>query len=262
MRTPTLVIATLLGTTAAYAERVGVVVTGEATVQPQLASQLESWLQDHGREVVPGPLEPEAINTLIDCFVLENLECARGVVDTRSKAKAVVFTRAEAIQNSDGTRDVAITGYWFQKNRDVLSERRVCAKCNDASLHATVDELMLALVHEPPPPAPGSRPLRDDQLEPIGPREGSSRWMPVALMAVGGTALLAGGIMIAIDEDLDPAGKQEPNIRDTATGGVVLGLAGAAVLGAGVYLYLRDKQSAPVAAVTSDGAYIGWTGRF
>ena len=160
MRTPTLVIATLLGTTAAYAERVGVVVTGEATVQPQLASQLESWLQDHGREVVPGPLEPEAINTLIDCFVLENLECARGVVDTRSKAKAVVFTRAEAIQNSDGTRDVAITGYWFQKNRDVLSERRVCTKCNAQSLHATLDELMLALVHDPPPPAPGAPPLR------------------------------------------------------------------------------------------------------
>ena len=261
MRTPTIALATLLSTTA-YAEHVGVVVTGEATVQPQLAAQLETWLHDHGHQFVPGPLAPDAINTLIDCFVLENLECARGVVDTRSKSKAVVFTRVEATPNSDGTRDVAINGYWFQKNRDVLAERRVCKRCNDDLLHATVDELMLALVQNPPPPAPGSRPLRDDGLEPIGPRDSATPWAPLALVVGGGAALVAGGIMLAIDEDADPVGPQAPNIRDTATGGVVLGLAGVAAVGAGVYLYLRDKQSAPVAAVSSDSAYIGWAGRF
>jgi hypothetical protein len=263
MRTPTFVIATLLSTTA-YAERVGVVVTGEATVQPQLAAQLEGWLHDHGREVVPGPLEPDAINTLIDCFVLEDLKCARGVVDIRSKAKAVVFTRAEAVQNRDGTRDVAITGYWFQKGRDVLSERRICKHCNDQLLHATVDELMLALVHEPPPPAPGTTLRRDDDLEPLdAPSESSrSRWQPYALMGVGGAALLAGVVMIAIDEDADPVGPQQPTIRDTATGGVVLGIAGAAAIAGGIYLWRRDAHSAPVAAVSSDGGYVGWTGRF
>ena len=90
----------------------------------------------------------DAINTLIDCFVLEDLACARGVVDTRSKSRAVVYTRAETTQNPDGTRDIAISGYWFQKDRHVLAERRVCTRCNDESLHATVDELMLALAWE------------------------------------------------------------------------------------------------------------------
>jgi len=258
MRLPILVLASVVSTTA-YAERVGVVVTGEATVQPQLAAQLERWLHDHGREVVPGPLEPDAINTLIDCFVLEDLGCARGVVDTRSKARAVVFTRAETTQNSDGTRDIAITGYWFQKDHDALAERRVCPKCNDDTLHATVDELMHALVHEPPPPMADAAPT--PAVEPT--REGGMRqWLPLGLMVAGGTALLAGGIMIAIDEDLDPVGKQQPNIRDTATGGVVLGLAGAAALGAGIYLWRHDKRSAPVAAVSHDGGYVGWVGRF
>lgn len=260
MRSSVFVLASLVSTTA-YADRVGVVVTGEATVQPQLAAQLETWLHDHGREVVPGPLEPDAINTLIDCFVLEDLGCARGVVDTRSKAKALVFTRAEATQSSDGTRDIAITGYWFQKDHDAIAERRVCAHCNDPKLHATVDELMLALVHEPPPPLAGAAPAATPE-----PAEASEdplrRWLPLGLMAAGGTALLAGGIMIAIDEDVNPMGKQQPNIRDTATGGVVLGVVGAAALGAGVYLYLRDKHSAPVAAVSHDGAYVGWAGRF
>ncbi len=258
MNVPTLVLASLLASTA-YASRVGVVVTGEATVQPQLAAQLEGWLHDHGREVVPGPLAPEAISSLIDCFVLEDLNCARGIVDTRSKSKAVVFVRADTTQNSDGTRDIAITGYWFQKQKAPIAERRVCTKCNEQLLHATVDELMLALVHEPPLPAPDAP--KPGPIEPT--EEGTSRrWQPIALMAAGGTALVAGGILIAIDEDIDPAGRQEPTIRNTATGGVVLGLAGAAALGAGIYLWMRDKQSAPVAAVSSDGGYIGWAGRF
>lgn len=256
MRTPAFVLAILLSTSA-HAERVGVVVTGEATVQPQLAAQLEGWLHDHGHDFIPGPLAPEAINTLIDCFVLENLECARGVVDTRSKSRAVVYTRVETTPNPDGTRDISIAGYWFQKNRDVLSERRVCKRCNDDTLHATVDELMVALVHDPPPPPPGAPPLRDAETD-----ASSRRWRPIALMAAGGAALVAGGVMIAIDQDVDPSGKQQPNIRDTATAGTIVGLAGAAALGAGIYLYLRDKQSAPVAAVSSDGAYIGWAGRF
>jgi hypothetical protein len=257
MRTPIFVLATLV-TSTAYAERVGVVVTGEATVQPQLAGQLERWLHDRGREVVPGPLEPEAINTLIDCFVLEDLGCARGIVDARSKSKAVVFARAESTQNKDGTRDVTVTGYWFQKDRELLAERRLCAKCNDERLHATVDELMLALVHEPPLPLAGAK---TGAAEPSS--EGvAKRWLPLGLIAAGGTALLAGGIMLAIDEDIDPRGQQEPNIRDTATGGVVLGLAGAAALGAGIYLWRRDRQSAPVAAVSGDSGYVGWAGRF
>lgn len=258
MRASTFVLASLV-TSTAYAERVGVVVTGEATVQPQLAAQLESWLENHGREVVAGPMEPEAISTLIDCFVLEDLKCARGVVDARAKSRAIVFAKAEATQNEDGTRNIAITGYWFQKQKESLAERRVCERCNDEALNATVEELMLALVSEPPLPAP-------DAPKPgaIAPPQDTTRprWQPIALMAAGGAALVAGGILIAIDQDVDPVGKQSPTIRDTATGGVVLGLAGAAALGAGVFLWMRDKQSTPVASVSRDGAYVGWAGRF
>jgi len=257
MRTPIVVLASLVTTTAS-AEKAGVVVTGEATVQPMLAAQLERWLHDHGREVVPGPLEPDAINTLIDCFVLEDLGCARGVVDARSKSRSVVFTRAEMTQNPDGTRNIAVTGYWFQKDHDTIAERRLCERCTDESLHATVDDLMLALVHDPPPPLPREPAVMQEAAEDSAMR----RWLPIGLMAGGAGLMLAGGIMIAIDQDADPVGPQQPNLRDTATGGVVLGLAGAAALGAGIYLWRRDRQSAPVAAVSSDGGYVGWAGRF
>src|SRR5690242_12538281 len=71
----------------------GVVVTGEATLQPQLVAQLEGWLREHGHPLVSSALEPDAINTLIDCFVIEDQSCARSLVEKRSKAATIVFAR-------------------------------------------------------------------------------------------------------------------------------------------------------------------------
>jgi len=260
MRTSMLVLAIVFAAPTVHAQ-VGIVVTGEATVQPLLTAQLETWLHDHGRHVVPGPLELEAINTMIDCFVLEDLNCARGVVDARSKSKSLIYARAEATQNEDGTREVAITAYWFQKNHDAIAERRVCKRCTDRTIQATVDELMLALVHDPPPPLEGapaamSPPPHTAESPPI-------RWLPVSLMAGGGAVLVAGVVMLAIDQDPTPKGDQQPEYRDTATGGALLGAVGAAAIGAGVYLWITGKPgSAPVAAATRDGGYLGWAGRF
>src|SRR5687767_1449981 len=147
MRTSIVVLASVLTAATAHAEKVGVVVTGEASLQPQLTSQLERWLHDRGRTIVPGALEPDAISTLVDCFVLEDLGCARGVVGARASARSLVYARVDQTSNDDGTRDVAVTGYWFQKDHEAIVERRVCSQCTDAKLVATVDELMLALAH-------------------------------------------------------------------------------------------------------------------
>lgn len=263
MRTSFVVLALAIATPA-HAEKVGVVVTGEATLQPQVAAQLEGWLRDRGRTVIPGPLEPSAINTLIDCFVLEDLACAQGLVESRAKSNAVVYARVEVTPTGDGTRQIAVTGYWFQKGHEPVAERRVCEACAGDALHGTVEELMLSLVHEPPPPAPATAPTTSTPA-PVPPSESStrSRYVPLGLMAAGSVALVAGGIMIAIDEDPSPVGPQNATYRDTATGGAVLGLAGAAALGAGIYLWFQDRRSsAPIAAVSHDGAVVGWVGRF
>ena len=260
----------------ARAEQVGVVVTGEATLQPQLAAQLERWLHDRGRTIVPGPLEPSAINTLIDCFVLEDLGCARGVVDTRSKSKSVVFARIETVPTDDGTRQVAVTAYMFQKNHDSNAERRVCTNCTNETLEHTVDGLMLALVHEPPPPSktikmqPADKTVAAVAAEPSVDPEPITDTpakpfpvVPVALIAAGGVALVTGGVLVAIDEDPNPTGPQNPTYRDSATSGVVIGVVGAAALGAGIYRWTRSgKTSGPVAAIGDGGGTVGWAGRF
>lgn len=226
MRTSLVVFASLAIASPASAEQVGVVVTGQATLQPQVSAQLERWLVDRGRTVVPGALEPSAINTLIDCFVLEDLGCARGLVDTRAKTRSVIYAHIEVTPDEDGTRDISITTHWFQKDHDVAFERRVCEDCTTDALHTTVDELMLALMHLPAPmtvlptvvaPMPAVAKPRDERLR-------------LGIMAAGAVGLLAGTVLLAIDQDPNPMGMQQPTYRDTATGGVLLGLAGATTM--------------------------------
>lgn len=125
---------------------VGVVVTGEATMQPQLAAQLETWLRTHGHNLVSAPLPPEAINTLIDCFVIEDQSCARKVVEKRAKAASVVFAQVTVTAGATALdRTVTLTAYWLDKGKDAIAERRSCERCTDGTLRDTADELMVAL---------------------------------------------------------------------------------------------------------------------
>jgi hypothetical protein len=123
---------------------VGVVVVGEVTMQPQLAAQLESWLRQHGHQLVPAPLPPDAINTLLDCFVIEDEVCARKLVEKRSKTQSVVFAKVD-VKSEASDKTVTLTAYWFDKGRDAIAERRYCERCTDVTLRSTADELMAAL---------------------------------------------------------------------------------------------------------------------
>lgn len=273
MRTSHVVLASMLSAATARAEKVGIVVTGEARLQPQLTSQLERWLHDRGHTVVPGALEPDAINTLVDCFVLEDLGCARNVVSARASSQALVYARVDQTTNADGTRDVSVTGYWFQKDHDAIAERRTCTSCNDDKQFAMVDELMHALAHESAPSVPGEpttpaatiavapeKAATTDQAEPGRQRS----LLPYGLLGAGALMVVGGVVMLAIDEDPDPSGVQSPTYRESGTLGVTFTAVGTAALGIGVALWLLDRSAAsrPVAAVSHDGAVVGWAGRF
>jgi hypothetical protein len=90
-----------------------------------------------------------------------------------------------------------------------------------------------------------------------------SRLIPIGLLATGGALLVTGGLMIYFDED--PSPNLGPTIHNTGPAGVGLAIGGAVVSGVGAYLlFFRSPKttSTPVAALTSDTAYIGWLGRF
>jgi hypothetical protein len=128
---------------------VGVVVTGEATIQPQVATELESWLSKAGHRLVDSPLPPDAINTVVDCFVIEDEGCARGVVEKRSKLTSIVYARADVQSGSTAMdRDVTLTAYWFERGKHPIKDQRICEKCTADSLRKTADELMSALANK------------------------------------------------------------------------------------------------------------------
>ncbi|HEX4456152.1 MAG TPA: hypothetical protein VH143_35065 [Kofleriaceae bacterium] len=266
-----LALAIALAASTAHAD-IGVVVTGEATLQPQLASQLEGWLKERGHVVQPSSLEPEAINTLIDCFVIDDIGCARAVVEKRARVQTILFARIEMTPNrSDGSRDIAISGYWLAKGHEPLQERRTCKHCTEKQMRAAADDLMLALAAEPPTGAATTRaaPARTvAQAEPGSPpppaqqtdEQPSSKALPITVTAVGGVALIGGVVMIATG---GPPSADKEFYRDYRTPGYVVGAAGAVALGVGVYLLLRPTaHSAPVASITHGGAVFGWSGRF
>ncbi len=135
-----------LGAPARAAGDVGVIVTGEGSIQPQLVAQLEDWLSRHGHAVVPSPLPPDAITALVDCFVLEDQKCARAIVEHRAKSSGVIYARVEIKNASNGTRDVTLTVYWFDRGHEAIAERKICEHCTDQSLRTTADEVMKKLV--------------------------------------------------------------------------------------------------------------------
>lgn len=145
MRTLLVVVCALLAWTAPARADVGVVVIGDATIQPQLAAQLEDWLRQRGNILVPSPLPSDAITALLDCFVIEDLACSRKIVEQKAKASQLVFAKVDLADSTSGMRDVTITAYWFETGAAPIAVRRQCAGCTDAAMRTLSDELMASL---------------------------------------------------------------------------------------------------------------------
>lgn len=138
-----LVLLLLVGTARAD---IGVVVAGEATMQPMLVRQLEGWLTQHGHTLVPNAMPADAINTLTDCFVIEDEPCARAVIEKRGRTKSIIFARVELQAGGDIDKTITVTAYWFQDGQKVASARRFCERCNEATLKSTADDLLAQLI--------------------------------------------------------------------------------------------------------------------
>jgi len=91
------------------------------------------------------------------------------------------------------------------------------------------------------------------------------QWIPLAIGGAGLVMVGTGIVFLAIDQD--PGPHKPPTIRNSGPAGAALVISGGVVAAgatAAYFLCFRSPRatSTPVAAVTSDGAYIGWTGRF
>jgi hypothetical protein len=144
MRSVLVIVLALAFARVADAGAVGVVVTGEPAMQATVRGMVESWLKEHGHALASQPLDEDAQKTLLNCFVVEDLICARGVVEKRARADSLVFARVELGARKKG-RQLTLTAYWFRHEHDPVVDKRACAPCGDASLHAAIAGLMQAL---------------------------------------------------------------------------------------------------------------------
>jgi hypothetical protein len=286
---------------------VGVVVTGAAvggntSLQLDVASHLEAWLRKHGHTIVPSPLSKDAVITIANCFQLDDLKCARGVVEQRSKADSVVFARIEP-----AGKDLTFTTYWFVKGHEVISERRVCEQCSDEDWHSLTDTMMKTLaqsqvetgkLHVESEPS-GLIVMIDNSEVGATPYEHE---LPVGQHSV---ALTNAGVIVARKDVEIHEGKTKRLMIETGvehhsrTGPALLLGAGIALIGGGgislyyglqngkwsypqatpvgigliaagagatiggaILLSQSGRSSAPVAAITPDSAYLGWVTRF
>lgn len=135
----------------ARADTVGVVATGDATLQPTVMSAFTQRLERGGHSVVAAPLPPQALGLLTDCLVIEDLGCARTVVERDARTPSVIFVSAEPTQAKHETRIVV---HYFAKGKDAVVRRETCADCTDAKLVGTAEALVGALVADASTPAP------------------------------------------------------------------------------------------------------------
>ena len=132
---------------AAAERKIGVLVTGEYLKNPT-QQQAEKWLRDHGHKVVTSPMPTDAVKTLLDCFVLDDPKCMRGVVDARSTTSITVSIRLDV--SSKKKREVRVTMDWFAKGHNPISARRNCDGCTEPVLRSTVDAMLDALAKDAP----------------------------------------------------------------------------------------------------------------
>jgi hypothetical protein len=304
MRCQLALLALVMATGVARADGgVGVVVTGPGSLQNDVESHLESWLREHGHDIVRTPMSHDAVTTIANCFVIDDLKCARGVVEARSKADSVVFARIDS-----AGKDITLTTYWFVKGHEVISERRVCEACKGGEWQELADTMMdtLAasqvdtgkLMIESRPPGlivmidnveVGATPY--DQELPIGNhsialthggvivarkdvdiRDGKTKRLIIetdvgahhsrvgpAILLGAGIALIGGG-GIALYYGTQDGKYEYPSATPIGIG--LLAAGAGATIGGAILLSQTGRSSAPVAAMSSDSAYIGWVTRF
>jgi hypothetical protein len=118
---------------------VTVVVTGDATLAAPTTAQIGTWLRGHGR--APGAaLDDDATKTLVNCFVIDDHSCARGVVDKRSSSDEVVYALVERVHARPTT--ITITMFWLVKSHEPVGEHRACEDCSEDVMRGKIDVLL------------------------------------------------------------------------------------------------------------------------
>lgn len=220
----------------ADAPDVGVLVSGG---QPQLKPHVQDWIRTHGYALVATPLGKDATNTFDNCFVLEDIKCARGVFDARSRSASLIYIGVDA---------ESVTLYWFVKDRDPVGAKHPCAGCDVTAL---VDGELAKLATTQTSLPVTKRPPRPSKL-----------W-PSVLLGTGVVAMAAGGVFIYYGLGISGADEKFIYPDSTPVGIALAAVGGGATIGGIILLSQAGSSgSGPVASVSPRGGFVGWAGHF
>lgn len=164
---------------------VGVVVQGGGALRGKIEDHLTKRLRRDGYTAVHEPLSKDALNTIANCFILEDLACARGVVEARGTTPRLVFAR---IDEAGG--EVSLSFTWFSRGHDPIAAQSACSNCA-ATWRDHTETLMKELTDkaEMPLGAPA-------EAEPEVVHPNHSRLLPVLLIAAGAATLVTGSVSL------------------------------------------------------------------
>ncbi len=230
-------------------DRIGLVVRGTAGLRGRLEDHLAKQLRREGFSAVDAPMSRDALDTLGNCFIIEDIQCARGVVDARAKTPRLLYARVE---QSGGSVTVDLT--WFTAGGEPLAEQMKCDDCGE-TFTDQVNPLVRQLAAKAPTPIV---PEPEPEVAPPAP---PSRVLPLTMVAGGSLTAVAGGVCLYYGLR-DGASHKYIYPSLTPVGITLLAVgAGAAIAGA-ILWPSGSSHSHPVAAVSSGGAYVGWAREF
>jgi hypothetical protein len=231
-----LAVVSLAGSARADAPDVGVVVSGGT---PQLKPHVQEWVRTHGYALVATPLGKDATNTFDNCFVIEDIKCARGVFDARSRSASLIYV---------GVDEEAVTIYWFVKDREQSGGKYPCAGCDVTALvDGELDKLAktqtaLPVTKRPPKP---------------------SKFWPSVLLGTGVVSVAAGGVFLYYGLGIGGADEKFIYPDSTPIGIALAAVGGGATIGGIILLSGAGSSSnGPVASVSPRGGFVGWAGHF
>lgn len=160
---------------------------------------------------------------------------------------AIELDRAAAVPQVTGTRYDARGG--VVRSASVALDRDADARLRGLAGYLADGGLAVGVR-----PARTAAPLRAASTAP------ARRLAPQVLIGAGAAALVAGGVLYALDQD--PAMTPTASYRNTAPAAVAVSSVGLAAISMGVWLWTArgGRPSGPTLAIGHSGAVLGWTG--
>lgn len=254
MRVAVVMLAVLVATNVARADApdVGVVVVGDTPLHKEIRDHVREWVKHEGFALVASPMSKDAANSFDNCFVLEDMKCARGVFDNRARSATVIYVGIDPGDPEHGTR-MSLSVYWFTKDQPTSGAKLPCSDCDTA--YAKIVDNELAKL----------RKFHTDLPVTVRPK-GPSKVVPGLLLGTGIAALGAGGVFLfygTYGTSLhDRTAKY--TYPDALLPGIALTAVGVGATVGGIILLKQASahHGAPIASVGAGQAYVGWVTEF